>query len=157
MSINSTIYFHFSYHGRMARGDHGLPKVLPGPAMPNPFTPCRLTTPETAYSCFRGGLPARLAASGHLLPLWTPHAIRLCLSAGSPLLYLYFLSICFNQVHHYYLDFFPKLACRPGDDTLYVYIRDKVNLCNMRVPWDVYLKVKKYVDIPKYFAFGKKK
>jgi hypothetical protein len=27
---------------------HGLPKVLPGPAMPNPSTPCGQATPETA-------------------------------------------------------------------------------------------------------------
>jgi hypothetical protein len=26
-------------HGRMAGGDHGLPKVLQWPAMPYPFTP----------------------------------------------------------------------------------------------------------------------
>jgi hypothetical protein len=27
-------------HGRKARGDHGLPKVSPGPAIPYPSTPC---------------------------------------------------------------------------------------------------------------------
>jgi hypothetical protein len=27
------------WHGRMARGGHGLPKVSPGPAMPDPSTP----------------------------------------------------------------------------------------------------------------------
>jgi hypothetical protein len=40
----------------MARGGHGLPKVSPGPAMPYPSMPC-----------------------GRLLPLWSPHAVRLCL------------------------------------------------------------------------------
>jgi hypothetical protein len=35
-------------HGRMARGDHGIPKVSPGPALPYPFTPCGRATPETA-------------------------------------------------------------------------------------------------------------
>jgi hypothetical protein len=44
----------------MARGGHGLPKVLPGPAMPYPSTPCGR------------------AACGRLLPFWTPHAVRLC-------------------------------------------------------------------------------
>jgi hypothetical protein len=34
-------------HRRTARGDHGLPKVLPGPAMPYPSTSCRQPTPET--------------------------------------------------------------------------------------------------------------
>jgi hypothetical protein len=40
-------------HGRMARGGetgHGLPKVLPGPATPNPSTPCREATPKTDVS-----------------------------------------------------------------------------------------------------------
>jgi hypothetical protein len=27
-------------HGHMARSGHGLPKVSPGPAMSDPFTPC---------------------------------------------------------------------------------------------------------------------
>merc|ERR1711990_1143011 len=63
----------------------------------------------------------------------------------------------FMKVHHYYLDFYPRLACRPGDETLFVFIHDKVNLCKMRVSWENYLKVKKYVEIPKYFAFGAKK
>jgi hypothetical protein len=31
----------------MARGIHGLPKVLPGPAMPNLSTPCGQVTPKT--------------------------------------------------------------------------------------------------------------
>jgi hypothetical protein len=30
------------------------------------------------YGCFKGGLPARRAACGRLLPLLTPHAVRLC-------------------------------------------------------------------------------
>jgi hypothetical protein len=47
-------------HGRMTRGGHGLPKVLPGSTMPHPSTPCGRVTPETA--CVR------------LLTLWTPYA-----------------------------------------------------------------------------------
>jgi hypothetical protein len=35
-------------HRRMARGGHGLPKVSPGPTMPDHSTPNRWTTPETA-------------------------------------------------------------------------------------------------------------
>jgi hypothetical protein len=33
---------------RMGRGIHGLPKVSPELAMPNPSTPCRRATPKTA-------------------------------------------------------------------------------------------------------------
>jgi hypothetical protein len=32
----------------MTRGDHGLPKASPRPAMPYPFTPCGQAIPETA-------------------------------------------------------------------------------------------------------------
>jgi hypothetical protein len=41
-------------HGRMGRGGHGLPKVLPGPAMPDPSTPCGRATPKTALWPFQG-------------------------------------------------------------------------------------------------------
>jgi hypothetical protein len=33
---------------------HGLPKVSPGPAMPDPATPCKRATPETALRPFQG-------------------------------------------------------------------------------------------------------
>jgi hypothetical protein len=33
---------------RTGRGIHGLPKVLCGPAMPDPYTPCGRATPQTA-------------------------------------------------------------------------------------------------------------
>jgi len=49
------------------------------------------------------------------------------------------------KVAHYYLDFMPRLAPRPGDDTLYVWIRDRVNLTHMRVSWANYLKVKHHL------------
>ena len=32
-------------------------------------------------------------------------------------------------------DFVPEVAARPGDDTLYLYIKDRVNGGKMRVPW----------------------
>jgi hypothetical protein len=35
---------------RMARGIHGLPKVLPGPAMPDLSTPSRRATPKRPYT-----------------------------------------------------------------------------------------------------------
>jgi hypothetical protein len=54
---------------RTGRGIHGLPKVSPGPAMPNPYTPCGRTTPETALRPFRGW-PAHRA--GGLRPSSSP-------------------------------------------------------------------------------------
>jgi hypothetical protein len=33
----------------MGRGIHGIPKVSPGPAMPDNYTPCGQATPQTAY------------------------------------------------------------------------------------------------------------
>jgi hypothetical protein len=53
----------------MARGIYGLPKVSPGPAMPDPSTPCRLAMPEMARWLFLG-LPAR--RTGGLRPSSTP-------------------------------------------------------------------------------------
>jgi hypothetical protein len=49
----------------MAWVSQGVPKVSPGPAMPNPATPCRQNTPETALWPFQGW-PARW--SGGLQP-----------------------------------------------------------------------------------------
>jgi hypothetical protein len=39
-------------HRGMAKGGHGLPKVIPGPAMPYPSTPCKRATPETGSRPF---------------------------------------------------------------------------------------------------------
>jgi hypothetical protein len=50
-----------NFHGRMARCGHGLPKVLPGLALPYPSTPYGWATPETAVSGMaqpQGGRPA---------------------------------------------------------------------------------------------------
>jgi hypothetical protein len=59
------------WQARMARGIHGLPKVSPGPALPNPSTPCGRATPEMVVRLFRypkplgpGGIAARRAESG---------------------------------------------------------------------------------------------
>jgi hypothetical protein len=41
-------------HRRMARGGHGLPKVLPGPAMINRSMPCGRASPETVLWPFQG-------------------------------------------------------------------------------------------------------
>jgi hypothetical protein len=43
-----------SEHGRLTRGDHGLPKVLLRPAMPYPSTLGGWTTPKTALQLFQG-------------------------------------------------------------------------------------------------------
>jgi hypothetical protein len=37
-----------SSHWRMEKGGHGLPKVSPGPAIPDTSMPCRQAIPETA-------------------------------------------------------------------------------------------------------------
>jgi hypothetical protein len=64
-------------HGRKARGGHGLSKLSLGPAMPKSSTPRGRATPETAlWLCFRGSPPSEQAACGHLLPPWTPQAVR---------------------------------------------------------------------------------
>jgi hypothetical protein len=69
-------------HGRMARGGHGLPKaaVSPVPAMPHPYTLAvsGVAHPQ-GWPVRRGGSPAGQAACGRLLPLWTPHVVRVCL------------------------------------------------------------------------------
>jgi hypothetical protein len=52
----------------MARGDHGLPKVLLGPALPDPSMPCGWATPVTVLRPFQGW-PARRA--GGLRPSFT--------------------------------------------------------------------------------------
>jgi hypothetical protein len=58
------------FHGRMARGGH---EASTGPAMPSyPSTSCRRATLEKVLK------PTGQAACGYLLPLWTPHAVRLC-------------------------------------------------------------------------------
>jgi hypothetical protein len=62
----------------IARRDHGLRKVLPGPAMPDPSTPCGQTILKRPYGRFRSGRLTGWVACGRLLPLWTPHAIHLC-------------------------------------------------------------------------------
>jgi hypothetical protein len=53
----------------MGRGIHDLLKVSPGPAMPNPSTPCRWATPKTALRSFWGWLVRR---AGGLRPSSTP-------------------------------------------------------------------------------------
>jgi len=62
----------------MARGIHGLPKVLPGPLMPNPSMPCRWAISKQPYSHFKGGPPSEQAACSHPLPFWTPHTVWVC-------------------------------------------------------------------------------
>jgi hypothetical protein len=85
-------------HGRMRRGGHGLPKVSPGPAMSYPWWTLGKPFPDTlggpvgdpwqtlgrpplkqTYGRFRGGLPTGRVACSCLLPLWTHHALRLCI------------------------------------------------------------------------------
>jgi hypothetical protein len=65
----------------MARGIHGLPKVAPGLAMPDPVTlprPAGGLPLKRSHGRFRVGSPARQAACGRLLPVWIPHTVRAC-------------------------------------------------------------------------------
>ena len=52
----------------------------------------------------------------------------------------------YMKVRKYYQsdagDFVPEVAARPGDETLYLYIEDRVNGGKMRVPWKIWLKVR---------------
>jgi hypothetical protein len=73
-------------HGRMARGAHGLSKVLFGPAMPYPSTPCEQATPETARQLFQGWPTHR---AGGLRPSSTLLDTPRCMSM--PPLHLVFL------------------------------------------------------------------
>jgi hypothetical protein len=64
-------------HGRMAMD---FLKFYPGPPCPSLVHPVAgppLKRPHS-LTAFRGGPPVGRAACGCLLPLWTPHAVRLC-------------------------------------------------------------------------------
>jgi hypothetical protein len=55
----AAVFFPLGYpfpYGTVARGGHGLPKLLLGPAMPYPSTPCGQPSLKWPYSHFRGGL-----------------------------------------------------------------------------------------------------
>jgi hypothetical protein len=54
-------------HGRMARGNHGLPKVSLGLAIPDPYMLCGQATPETALRPFLGRPIGRVTCGRHLL------------------------------------------------------------------------------------------
>jgi hypothetical protein len=109
----------------MAKGDHGLSKVSPVPAMPYPFRPASGPPHKRAYGCFRDGPLAEQAACGRLLPFWTPPAIHLY--PGYPIKYgpesqyperpIIFLSGCYFMVAvTYMVGFFIEndIACREG-------------------------------------------
>jgi hypothetical protein len=52
-------------------------KYHQGPSCPTLLRPASGSLLKRPYSRFRDGLPAGWAACGCLLPLWTPHAVRL--------------------------------------------------------------------------------
>jgi hypothetical protein len=54
-----------------------------GPPCPTLLSPAGGLPWKCPYGCFRGGLLARRVACGRLLPLWTPHAVRLCIVEGN--------------------------------------------------------------------------
>jgi hypothetical protein len=47
------------------------------------FRPAGRPSLKQPNGCFRGGAPTGRAAYCHLLPLWTPDAVRLCFDAPS--------------------------------------------------------------------------
>jgi dsRNA-specific ribonuclease len=57
----------------------GLPKFSPWAIMLYPSTPCRQATPEMVLRQLLGWPPTGWATCSRLLPLWIPHAVRLCL------------------------------------------------------------------------------
>jgi hypothetical protein len=81
------------FHGRMARGSHGIPKVSLGPALLDPSTPCGRATPETALQPFQGwpaavyypfGHPAPYAYVFHSLTIGTKKMTEVTLSLRTP-------------------------------------------------------------------------
>jgi hypothetical protein len=67
------------WHGCKARGGHGLPKASPRPAMPYRSKSNSKTAlqPFQGWPACRGGPLAGQVVCRRLLPLWTPHAVRL--------------------------------------------------------------------------------
>jgi hypothetical protein len=55
-------------------------KYHSGPTCPNLLRPAGEPPQKRPNGRYRGDPPARRATCGRLLPLWTPHAVRLCVS-----------------------------------------------------------------------------
>jgi hypothetical protein len=72
------VWVHVSRQGRMARGGHGLPEALLGPAMPDPSMPCGQPPLKWPYGRFRGGHLQGWRPAAVLVPPWIPHAVRMC-------------------------------------------------------------------------------
>jgi hypothetical protein len=56
-------------------------KFHPGPLCPTLLCPAGGQPLKRSYSCFSSVAPAGQAACGHLLPPWTPRAVRLCVTS----------------------------------------------------------------------------
>jgi hypothetical protein len=67
----------YHWKARMARGIHRLPKVSPGPAMPDPSMPCGLANPKTSIQPFLGWPAYRAGGLWPSTPLDTPHRMGL--------------------------------------------------------------------------------
>jgi hypothetical protein len=61
---------------------HGVPKLSPGTTCSTFLRPAGRPPLKQPYGCFWGGPPTGCAACGHLLPHWTPHAVRLRVKFG---------------------------------------------------------------------------
>ena len=67
------------------------------------------------------------------------------------LISLYHLSLHYSVAHH----FGYTVAARPGDVELFTWIRDRVNLCYMRVPWRIAQKLNHYYENDETFIWDK--
>jgi hypothetical protein len=90
----------------MARGGHGDSlKFRPGSSCPTFLCPAGGPPLKQPYGRFRDGPPARQAVCSHLLPHWTPHAVRVWykVSFGFPRqdagakLAFFAVSYCYSQ------------------------------------------------------------
>jgi hypothetical protein len=59
--VDLTSFEDAKLHGRMAWGEHGLPKVSPEPAMPNPLTPLQPLPGQPAAVFYPFGHPTPYA------------------------------------------------------------------------------------------------
>jgi hypothetical protein len=75
IKLRSWIIINIFYQARTAMGIHGLPKLPPGPTMPDPLRPAGRPPPKRPFC---SGQPAGQAACGSLQPPWIPHAIWAC-------------------------------------------------------------------------------
>jgi hypothetical protein len=73
--LPSRTYIVTPRQSRIVKGIHGLLKVSPGSALPDPSMPCGRATPKMALQPFKGWLACRRVACSRLLSPWTHHTV----------------------------------------------------------------------------------